>query len=71
MSAGDPFISPEQQRANARLVAAAPRLLFELQGLVHFADGFGVRGEGPAADELSKWVAGARAAIAKATGGAA
>jgi hypothetical protein len=40
------------------------RLLFELEGLVHFADGFGIYGEGPAAKELRKWIEGARAAIA-------
>ena len=53
--------------ANARLIAAAPDLLFELQGLVHFADGYGVSGRGPVAAELAKWIAGAKAAIAKAT----
>lgn len=56
------------REANARLIAAAPDLLFELEGLVHFADGFGVFSDNPAAVELRKWIEGARAAIAKATG---
>lgn len=68
VAAVGPTETPEQQEANARLIAAAPDLLFELEGLVHFSDGFGLYGEGPAAVELRKWVEGARTAIAKATG---
>lgn len=48
--------------------AMKAELLFELEGLVHFSDGFGLYGDGPAAKELRRWVYGARAAIAKATG---
>lgn len=60
---------PEMENeAHARLIAAAPDLLFELEGLLHFSDGFGVYGENPAAVELRKWIAGARRAVAKATG---
>lgn len=60
-----------ETRANARLIAAAPDLLFELEGLVNFSDAFGLYGNDPLAVELRKWIAGARAAIAKATGEAA
>lgn len=55
---------------DAHLVAAAPDLLFELEGIVAFSDGFGLYGNGPAAQELRKWIAGARTAIARATGAA-
>lgn len=47
---------PEQQEANARLIAAAPDLLAALQGVLRVAD--------RATDEFDA----ARAAIAKATG---
>ena len=54
------------------LQAAQPdreeKLLFELEGIVAFSDGFGLYGDGPAAKELRKWIAGARAAIASMKG---
>lgn len=55
--------------ANARLIAAAPDLLRELEGVVHFADGFACYySDGPAGRALREWINGARAAIAKAEG---
>lgn len=62
----------EQDEANARLIAAAPDMLFELEGIVAFADGFGCySSDGPIGKELRKWIEGARAAITKAKGDAA
>ena len=51
-------------RANARLIAAAPEMLVALQEIVAAADGDGW-------SQLDATLAKARAAIAKATGGAA
>jgi len=63
-----PHGEPITGEANFNLAAAAPDLLFELDVLVHFSDGFGIRGDGPVARELARWVEGARAAIDKARG---
>lgn len=56
----------ELQRAVGQLLAAAPRLAFELEGILAFSDGFGVYGENAAAVELRRWLEGARAALEKA-----
>lgn len=45
-----------------------PELLAELEGIVHFADGFAFyRTESPAGKALEEWINGARYVIAKAT----
>lgn len=68
----DPVFGTERiirGQANAHLIAAAPELLEALEGVVHFADGFGMyHTESPAGIALRDWINGAHAAIAKATG---
>lgn len=58
-----------RKEANARLIAAAPELLEALQGLVRFTDAVRVQ-VGMGKTQLER-LAKARAAIAKAEGGAA
>ena len=57
-------MGPEEQSANARLIAAAPDLLEALKEIIAAADGDGW-------NQLDASFATARAAIAKAEGGAA
>jgi hypothetical protein len=64
-------ISEEQARANARLMAAAPELLAALQGMVPPVLEWKEQGDGTLLLSIHKnELRAARAAIAKATGGA-
>jgi hypothetical protein len=57
--------------ANALLIAAGPDMLRDLEGIVHFSDGFLVYYDnGPLGKSLREWIESAKATIAKATGGA-
>ena len=60
---GEQSETPEADKANARLIAAAPELLAALQWAVGFIDTYASKASGPATPELNK----CRAAIVKAT----
>lgn len=62
-------LDDERDIATGHLIAAAPDLYQELDGIVHFADGFVVYyNDGPLGKALRSWIEGARTALAKARG---
>lgn len=61
-------IPPEEQEANARLIAAAPELLDALRDALNCIDNIPERDRARLGLYSMKWYGDARAAIAKATG---